>query len=42
MEVNLKLEVRVKELNTDVKYRNLIGTLLYISSGQTSRSVLIT
>jgi len=32
MEVNLKLE-GVKELNADVKYRNLIGALLYISSG---------
>jgi len=31
MKINLKLEV-VKELNTDVKYRNLIGALLYINS----------
>jgi len=30
--MEVKLEV-VKELNTNVKYRNLIGALLYISSG---------
>lgn len=31
MEINLKLEK--SELNENVKYRNLIGALLYISSG---------
>lgn len=31
MEINLKLEKC--ELNENVKYRNLIGALLYISSG---------
>ena len=32
MEVNLKLEP-AQELRKDIKYRNLIGALLYISSG---------
>lgn len=34
MEINLKLEKT--ELNEDVKYRNLIGALLYVSSGTRS------
>ncbi|CAK9806359.1 Secreted RxLR effector protein 161 [Anthophora plagiata] len=33
MEINLKLEQ--SELNEEIKYRNLIGALLYISSGTT-------
>lgn len=31
MEINLKLEQ--SDINEDIKYRNLIGALLYISSG---------